>query len=465
MVTSEPFFKAVEVNTEPEPADASLGSCRRSPGSRQGSQGRHAIGTWTKLAFHSERIIILNRFFALTLALLSSPVLGQVAKNDVLEQARSLHERMITIDAHVDVPPDFGVGDFDPARDGKMQVDLPKLDRGIQTGAVFAVFVSQSRRTPANYEIARAQGQRKLDALLEMADKYSERIQIARSAAEVERIHQSGKHVAVIGMLNGYSLGPGAELLDDYHRAGLRQFGFVHAGHNGLADSSRPSAVNGDKQEEHGGLSALGKTLVARLNDLGILIDVTQLSSAALGDVIELSRAPVIASHSAARARIDNPRNLTDKEMRMIADTGGVVHIVAFSTYLRALDPSALTRLGAVRSQYGIESDADMEQLSTEQRARLDADLRGVLRTLPKASLEQYIDIVDYAVELIGVEHVGIASDFGHGGGVEGWLNAGESINVTAELLRRGYSQTDIAKLWGLNWLRALAAAENEAKN
>ncbi len=292
-----------------------------------------------------------------------------------------------------------------------------------------------------------------------MAEWYPSRIEIARTPADVRRIHADGKHVAVIGMLNGFPLGARAEHLDVYHAGGLRQVGLTHAGNNDLADSSRPQATHGDTGPEHGGLSEVGRALVSRLNALGIIVDVSQLTSEALSQVIQASAAPVIASHSGAKTIIDHPRNLSDADMRLIADSGGVVHIVAFGAYLRPSPFDFRTEMFRIFGQYGLTSEADVENLDPDVRARFDADMAALLARVPETTVGHLIDSVDYAVELIGIDHVGLSSDFNHGGRVEGWQDASETWQVTAELLRRGYTEEDIARLWGENWLRVFEAA------
>jgi membrane dipeptidase len=383
-----------------------------------------------------------------------------LAADPVVVAAKALHERIISLDAHVDIPNDFATPDADPGEDGNLQVDLPKLDRGGQSGAVFAVFVPQTERDPERYALAIAQGRAKLAAIKRMSIQYSEHIGIASSAAQVEQLQAEGKHIAVIGMLNGFPLGPNAELLDEYYAQGLRQFGFTHAGNNDLADSSRPQALLGDKGAEHGGLSEVGLELVGRLNDRGIIIDVSQLTVAAVKQVVTASRAPVIASHSAIREIVDTSRNLTNTEMQLIADGGGVIHIVAFGAYLRESPVDFAAELALIRQRYQVTNDSDVAALPDEERSAFGASVAALAASIPKATLDQYIDVIERAIELVGIDHVGISSDFGHGGGVDGWLNAGESFNVTAELLRRGYSDQDVAQLWGLNWLRVFRGVE-----
>ena len=381
----------------------------------------------------------------------------------LIARAKALHERMVSIDAHADIPADFATATVDPGQDTHGQIDLPKMDRGGLTGAVFAVFVSQKKRTPETYAQAHAEGLKKLRAIQRMAELYPSRIEIARTPDDVRRISAAGKHVAVIGMLNGFPLGARAEKLDVYYKGGLRQIGLTHAGNNDLADSSRPQAKHGDKGPEHGGLSVVGKGFIKRLNERGIIVDVSQLTPAAVNDAVEISAVPVIASHSAAMAIVEHPRNLSDDTMRLIASTGGVVHIVAFTAYLRPLPFAFNEETVRIRKQYNVENDSDVVALDQATRERYDADMLALIRRLPPASVADLVDAIDYAVGLIGIDHVGIATDFNHGGGLAGLKDAGEAYNVTVELLRRGYSDGDIAKLWGGNWLRVFQMATDYA--
>ncbi len=369
-------------------------------------------------------------------------------------RAKALHQRIIALDAHIDVPQDFGTSAADPTMPSEMQFDLAKFEAGGLSGAVLAVFVLQGQRTAQAYAQAAEQAGQKLSAILKMAAEHSDRVEIAYDAADIQRIHAQGKQFVVVGLLNGYPLGPQAAALDGYLQQGIRQIGFNHAGHNVLADSSRPQAALGDDGPEHDGLSALGRSLVPRLNRQGVIIDVSQLSSAALSQVCDLSIAPVIASHSGVRGRVVHARNLSDAELKLIAETGGVVHVVAFSAYLLERKIDVPARLAEIRASYGAADDADITALPGDQQAAFNAEVQALLASLPRATVSDLVDSIDYAVQKIGVDHVGIASDFGHGGGVTGWMHVGETYNVTAELLRRGYSEQEIAKIWGGNWLR-----------
>lgn len=400
---------------------------------------------------------VLSRLSWFLALLLIGPGIAMSVPTDSTDwsaRAKAIHQRIIALDAHIDIPQDFGSSASDPAMASEMQFDLPKFAAGGLSGAVLAVFVLQGQRTAQAYAKAAEQASQKLSAILKMAAEHSDRVEIAYDVADIERIHAQGKRFLVVSMLNGYPLGPQATALDDYLQKGVRQIGFTHAGHNALADSSRPQAALGDVGPEHDGLSDLGRSLVQRLNRQGVIIDVSQLSSAALAQVCELTVAPVVASHSGARGQVVHPRNLSDAELQRVADTGGVVHVVAFSAYLLERKVDVPARLAEIRSSYGAADDAAVMALPAEQQAAFNAEVQALLASLPRATVSDLVDSIDYTVQKIGVDHVGIASDFGHGGGVIGWMHVGESYNVTAELLRRGYSEQEIAKLWGGNWLR-----------
>ncbi len=340
-----------------------------------------------------------------------------------LEKARALHKRLLAFDTHLDLPFDYAGA----AADGKTQFDLPKAARGGLKGAALAMFVPQGPRTPEGYAKAAGDAEKKYGLIKAVAEQNPDRAALAYSPEDVRRITSQGKFAVVMSVLNAYPLGTDLSQIDEWYRRGVRLFGFTHAGHNLWADSSRPSKALGNGLEEHGGLSSLGKEGVARLNELGILIDVSQLSTPAFKQVLSLTRAPVIASHSGIRALVDATRNLSDEELDLLRQNRGVVSVVAFSNYLRTPP-------------------------------------QGQAEGAPPATVAQLVDAIQYAVKRIGIDHVGIASDFNHGGGVAGWQNEGEAFHVTAELLRRGYSERDIAKLWGGNFLRVWGEAQKEAR-
>jgi membrane dipeptidase len=358
------------------------------------------------------------RHLSLLLNLLFLPGAAFAADDEVTNRARAIHDRVLAIDTHVDIGLNHATSQFLPGN-GEAQVNLDKMRAGGLDAAFFIVYVGQTARDEAGYLAAKADAFAKFDAIHRMTDQlYSDRIGLATTAAEVHALHAQGKLVALIGMENGYVIGRDLSLLEEYRNRGARYLTLVHNGHNDIGDSAQPSMALGDASAEHGGLSAFGHEVVDELNRLGILVDVSHVSKDTMMQATRRSKAPVIASHSGAAAVFGHARNMDDEQLLALRDNGGVVQIVAFNTYLKQGGGASVTELA---------------------------------------------DHIDHAVQLIGIDHVGISSDFGGGGGVSGWSGADETFNVTLELVRRGYSEEDIGKLWGANVLRILEAAEGVA--
>ncbi len=307
---------------------------------------------------------------ALTLALLlgGHAVAGDDSNDAaLLEKAKQIHSRIVAFDSHVDIPLNYGEPGLDT------QVDLPKAEHGLLEGASIAVFVPQGLRNEQGYAKARSDADKKYQLIRSIAEKNPARAAVAYSPADVRRIASDGKFAIVLSLLNAYplvrprapntprnELGEGdlpafqsdLDQIDEWYKRGVRILGFVHAGHYDWADSSRPNAGLGDAAEEHCGLSELGKSAVRRLNERGVLIDVSQLSTHALEQVISLSRAPVAATHSAVKGLVDTPRNLIDEELQLVKKNGGVVQIVAFSNYLRPLPKQYVDQIAALLDAY-----------------------------------------------------------------------------------------------------------------
>jgi membrane dipeptidase len=389
----------------------------------------------------------------LALAVLATPAARALDDDPRIDvEAERIHKNVLVLDSHVDIPVDYGIGKLDPGSDGPTQVDLPKLERGGVDAAVFAVFARPGWRTSEGVAKARDEANRKLRAIREISRRYPNRTELALSADDVERIHREGKIAVIVGFLNALPLGKDLSLIDLYYSAGVRTFGFVHAGNNDFADSSRP--IGSDKKNEHGGLSPLGREAVERLNRLGVVIDVSQLTPQGLLQTVQLSKSPVVASHSAIKTLVDSPRNLSDEELDVIKANRGVVQIVAFSYYLKPPPADLHARYKEILDKY----KKDTRDLTQEEDDELH---REIYAAVPRtATVSDLVSAIDYAVKRIGIDHVGISSDFNHGGGVIGWHNEGEALNVTRELVRRGYTEDQIAKLWGRNFLRVLRESE-----
>lgn len=380
---------------------------------------------------------------------------------DVITQR--IHRQLITVDTHVDIPLSFASNEKDPGTRGTSQVDLVKMEEGNLNAVFFIVYVPQLERDETYYDTVSQQALTKLDAIHRMAEElYPEKIEIAYSVRDVRRIRAEGKLVALIGVENASAFGGNLKNVEAYHKRGVRYSGFSHIGHNDFSDSSIPKVGLGDKEAEHNGLSERGKELLIELNRVGIMADVSHASKETTLQLTQLSRAPVIASHSGVKAVYDHPRNLTDEELLAIKGNGGVVQIVAFDTYLKRPPQEKVDAINALREKYGLTNAKTSPSPETIQK--LQADMRELHALWPQATVSDFVDHIDYAVNLIGIDHVGIASDFDGGGGVDGWNDASETANVTKELISRGYSVGQIEKLWGENLLRVMQEVSDRAE-
>jgi membrane dipeptidase len=343
-----------------------------------------------------------------------------------MSDADAFHRSLLTIDTHIDIPwPDKprdeqgGSDQGDAAPPRERQVDLPKMRSGGLACGCFAAYTPQVRRTPESRDAAFARAVAMLQAIRAMGQ--TEGARLATAAAQIEAAREAGLIAVVPAVENGFAIGTDLGRLAHVRALGARYLTLTHNGHNDLADSANPRKDLEDPPSEHDGLSALGRAAIGELNRLGMLVDVAHVSKTAMLQAAEISRTPVIATHSCVRALCDHPRNLDDEQLDALQNVGGVVQITAVAAFLRPQ--------GKPQS----------------------------------VSVTDFADHIDYAVGRIGIEHVGISSDFDGGGGFSGWRDAAETPNVTNELLRRGYGRRQIAALWGGNFLRLLRAAEAAA--
>jgi len=383
---------------------------------------------------------------------------------DLEARARQIHDAVITIDTHDDIPFDFATDEVDPL-DADRQVNLEKMREGGLDVGFFIVYVGQTERTPQNYEAAQEGALTKFDAIHRMTEMYPDQIELAHTADDVIRIQGAGKLVAAIGIENGYVIGRDLSLLERYHELGARYITLAHNGNNDIADSAQPRANIGDEPGENGGVSDFGEQVIAEMNRLGILVDVSHISKEAALDAMRLSRAPVIASHSSTYALAEHPRNMDDETLMVLRDNGGVMQTVAFDGYVKVQPPERDEAVDALRDEMGIEGGGQsaLESLTPGQRAEYDRRMTEIEERWPDPTVSDFVDHIDHAVGLIGIDHVGISSDFDGGGGVVGWNDAAETFNVTLELVRRGYTEEEIRKLWGENTLRIWREAERVA--
>ncbi len=393
----------------------------------------------------------------------------------LVAKAHAIHAKAIKIDTHVDINPAQMIGPPPNYVTGieRNKVDLPKMEKDGLDAIFFSIYVGQRQDfSDSAYARATAGDIEKFEAVHTLAEKMAPgRIEIAYSAADVRRIHAAGKKVALMGVENGYGIGTDITNVKKFFDRGARYLALSHDGHNQLTDSNTGDTDNIWKWN---GLSPLGKQAVEEANRYGIMMDISHPSKQANLQVMAMSKAPVIASHSGVRALCDHRRNLDDEQLLALKKNGGVVQLVALSAFVKTPIPDSPERAAAVaelRRQSGLgggpggarRAGQPNDSAFAAYRAK-QAELDAKFPPSPRATVKDFVNHIDYAVKLIGVQHVGIASDFDGGGGVDGYDNASESFNVTMELVRRGYSEQDIIAMWGGNLLRVMAQTEQVAR-
>lgn len=387
---------------------------------------------------------------------------GQMSEEEILAHAQVIHEAAITIDTHNDILGNWGTPEIDPCAGTDMKVDLPKMVAGGLDMVFPAVYVGQGPRTPEGNAAVRAAAMGKFDAIHRVAEEMCpEKVEIAYRADDVERILSEGKSVYGMGIENGYAIGHDLSLVETYYDLGTRYITLTHNGHNDIADSTNPR--EGEPEEEYGGFSEFGMEVMREMNRLGIMIDVSHASRATMMQAAELSKAPIIASHSGVGGLADVSRNLNDEQLMALKENGGVIQIVALGSFLQVDPPEKVEAMAAVREELGLTDRAAFRSLTDEQRAEYMARMEELDAQWPRAGVPIFVDHIDYVKKLIGIDHVGIGTDFDGGGGIPGFNDASEAVNVTIELVRRGYTDEEIKKIWGENLLRVWREVERVA--
>lgn len=416
----------------------------RPPARAYGTPPRHVVPTG-----RAARTRRPATFLLAALLLGFAPAQAQTARRVV-----EVHAAARAFDPHIDIPATLGT-----AATAEGQFDIARARAGGLSVAGLAVFAPQGPDTPEGRATALAEAEKRDAAIEALVAANPQALALARSHSEIIARRAEGRTVVVKTLLNAGAFAPTPSDLDRWIERGARIIGFAHAGHNALADSSRPSLPRGDGPARWNGLSPAGRAAVTLLNERGVVIDVSQLSDAAFDDVLRLSRAPVVASHSAARALVANGRNLSDAQLDAIKANGGVVAIVAFSAYLRPRPAAVEAKLKALQAEFGLTGES-ADALPEDRQKEYTRRYYEIRATEPRATVADLVNHIDHVARRIGVGHVAIASDFNHGGGVEGWSHVGEAPAITAELLKRGYSAEDIARIWSGNLLRVLRDAE-----
>lgn len=400
----------------------------------------------------------------------------QDMKNDslaLMEHAKAIHERIITIDTHDDFELSNFTDSINYTQDLSSQVTLPKMKTGGLDVIWLIVYTGQDTLTNAGYKKAYSQAMSKFDAIHRLVDVYApDQIELALTSDDVKRIHASGKKVAMIGVENGFPIGLDIKNVEKFYNLGARYMSLAHNGHSQLSDSHTGEA---DGVWLNNGLSDLGKEVIGEMNRLGMMIDVSHPSKEAMKQMIALSKTPIIASHSAARALSNESRNLDDEQLQWLKQNGGVVQVVALDDYLNINKMNTRNKkiIGIqkqVADSLGVKWYASKEEvmaLKPQEQNEFFGYYKKVLDLAnakankiegfpPNVNVADLVDHIDYIVEKIGIEHVGISSDFDGGGGIEGWNDASETFNVTLELVKRGYTEEEIDLIWGGNLLRVL---------
>jgi membrane dipeptidase len=395
-----------------------------------------------------------------------------MTEEQLIAKATEIHARVITLDTHCDINIKNFTDTINYTQDLDNQVTLPKMKAGGLDVAWFIVYTGQDTLTDAGFTKAHDNAITNFEAINRLLKEYApNEIELAVTSKDVKRIIASGKKVAMIGIENGYPVGNDISNVEKFYNMGARYMSLAHNGHSQLSDSNT-GEENGVWL--HNGLSELGKEVVAEMNRLGMMIDVSHPSKEAMRQMIKLTKAPIIASHSSARALCDHSRNLDDEQLRWMKENGGVVQTVAFKSYLntekyearneklKGLEKKVLDSLGEKWMEMN-----DINKLSNTERGAYITkyiEMKGIvelkskaMKDLPPAvDVADFVNHIDYLVDAMGIEHVGISSDFDGGGGIEGWSNASETKNVTIELVKRGYTEEEIALIWSGNLLRVL---------
>ena len=336
--------------------------------------------------------------------------------NNLIEKAKTIHDNIITLDTHCDIDVKNFTDSINYSQNLNTQCNIPKMESGGLDVAWFVVYTGQGDLTKKGYKIAYDNAVSKFEAIHNLVNFYApDKIGLALTSDDMRKIHITGKKVAMIGVENGYPIGTDIANVQKFYDMGARYMSLAHNGHSQLSDSNTGES---DGVYLHNGLSQLGIEVIKEMNKLGMMIDISHPSKKAIKQMISLSKAPVIASHSSARTLCNHSRNLDDEQLGWIKENGGVVQTVAFKSYL----------------------NSEKVKVSNTQ----------------KVDVSDFVDHIDYLVNSMGINHVGISSDFDGGGGIEGWSDASETFNVTLELVKRNYTEIEIEKLWSGNLLRVL---------
>ncbi len=380
------------------------------------------------------------------------------SEDKLIKRADRIHEQYLTVDTHCDTPLEIIRTDYDLGeKHDRACVDFPRMKEGGLDAEFFAVFLGQGPRDDSSFIKVHEQTLRIFEAIHESVEKNPEMAEIALSPDDAYRLKKQGKLSAFIGIENGYPIGKDISRIKQYYDLGARYITLCHSSNNDICDSSTDH-----RGPEHSGLSSFGEEVVKEMNHIGMMIDVSHISDESFNDVINISRAPVIASHSSCRALCSSPRNLSDEMLESLKSNGGVIQICILSSYIKPPEPNPEleSRMQAIKEKYG-----DFSELTDEQKKSYNNERWEVYHKYRKlATVADVVDHIDHVVQIIGIDHVGIGTDFDGGGGVDGCQTVAEMKNITIELLRRGYTKAEIEKIWGGNIMHVFREVERIAE-
>ena len=374
-------------------------------------------------------------------------------EEELVARALEIHKRVLTLDTHADTPlrmiePGFDMAErHDPNETGS-KVDYPRMKEGDLDAIFFAAFVAQDIRDDDGNTRAKALCLQMIDSVIASTERNSDDVGLALDPGDAYTLEKEGKRAIYIGIENGYPIGNDISNVEEYYNKGVRYITLVHSSNNDLADSA--TDPNGT---EHDGISEFGSQVVGEMNRLGIMVDVSHGNDSVFYDAIKMSKAPIIASHSNARAVTKHDRNMTDEMLKLMAENGGVVQLTMLANYLREAPPNVErdSAVAALRAGMKPPSEMTMEERKAARTAFQELNAK---YPSPPATVKHVADHIDHIVKVAGIDHVGIGCDFDGGGGIEGIFDASEVMNITIELVRRGYSEEEIEKIWGGNLIR-----------
>ncbi len=383
---------------------------------------------------------------------------------DLEAKATAIQSRIFTVDTHIDTPTaslrrkGWELTQRHDVATDFSQCDFPRMKEGGLKSAFFAVFLSQGTRTPEGLIAARDSTLKIFMFTRTALARYPNECELALTADDGPRIAATGKRAIYLSIENGYAIGKDITLVKTYYTLGARMMGITHFANNDLGDSATDA-----KGKEWGGLSPLGKDVVAECNRLGIIVDASHSADSVLDDLISLSKTPIILSHSGCKAVYNHARNVTDEQLRKLAASGGVIQMNTLSAYLIPTPPNPQKNeaMGKLMAKFGSFGDMSDEQLGDAlmQMHKLQHDFPD-----KKGTIDDFMTHLLHAIEVARIDHVGIGSDMDGGGGLIGLEDVSDYTKITLELLKHGYPEEDIAKVWGGNMLRLMKTAEDYAR-